>query len=95
MPKDHLALLRSESSASVENFIRNKTEIDLKDPLHQEDAPKSIDVRLNQQNRSESWLEQYTSMDRKNVTKIPTGLSMTSRMTFFHDRILGPECKLY
>lgn len=94
MPNDHMDILRSESADSISQFVRNKTELDLRDPLHVEAAPKSFNLLTGQEDREPSW---YTKLKPKALAsapptpKIHSGLSMTSRMSYFSDRILNPE----
>jgi acetyl esterase/lipase len=89
-PNAHLDLLKSESTDSIAEIVRNKTELDLQNPFKTKDAPKSIDVITGEEDRSSSWYNKYTPKSQD--TTIHTGLSMTSRFSFFSDRILNPEC---
>ena len=96
MSKEDMNILRTKSTISVEEIVRRKTRIDLQNPLHQDDAPKAVDILKNTEDRSTSFFARYARKElQQKSPKIHSGLSMTSRMTYFSDRILHPECKFY
>jgi acetyl esterase/lipase len=89
MPNDQMDLLKSESTASLSDYVRNKTEVDLSDPLHVNESPKAFNMLTDEVDRSTSM---FSGLRRKvERPKIHSGLSMTSRMSYFSDRILNPE----
>ena len=92
MSPEDMDILRAKSTVSVEEIVRKKTIIDLQNPLQQEDAPKAVDILKNTEDRSSSFFARYARGQLNVKTpKIHSGLSMTSRMTYFSDRILHPE----
>jgi hypothetical protein len=80
-------------------IVKSKTDIRLSEPLKGTDAPRKVNVESGTIDETPAWYKKYTSPVlaefREDGPLIHSNLSMTSRMTFFHDRILGPESKWY
>lgn len=67
------------------------------------ESPREIYVLKDEVDRSDSWYvrlmnlflqekrRRHSFSERNPANEIPTELSMTSRMSFFNDRILQPE----
>ncbi|KAJ2999234.1 hypothetical protein HDV02_003328 [Globomyces sp. JEL0801] len=103
MSDDHLDLLRSESTVEMDTFIRTKTELNMRDPLRTNEAPKAVNILTDQvdSNISRSYRLDSPSWFNKlkpkildsppEAPKIRSGLSQSSRMSFFNDRIIRPE----
>ncbi len=85
MKDDQLSLLQKEER----NFARTKTEIDLRAPLENDEAPRAINILTDQVDMSKSWISQKFS--KPIPVKTTTTLCQTSRMSFFGDRIIRPE----
>ena len=99
MPGNQINMLKTEShpSHALSELIRSKTMVTKNAPLKTIEAPRSIDVMSNSVDRRQSWYYKYQPKAfAPAVTgpEIPTALSMTSRMSFFTDRIIQPERKL-
>lgn len=83
----------------VLRVVKSKTDIRLSEPLKSRDAPRTVDVVSGAVDETPSWYKKYTALDGggggggKGI--IHSNLSMTSRMTFFNDRILGPESMFF
>jgi acetyl esterase/lipase len=96
---DNLNLMREKSYLQLDDFVKSKTKLRPTTPLATEESPKSINVLTDEQDRRPSHFWQYLP---KFLTKfrhkasheaiINSCLSMTSRMTYFEDRIISPEC---
>jgi hypothetical protein len=97
MPSSQMGLLRAESIKSVPSILQSKqyaTESPLSAAIP--DAPRRIDVLSDKVDRSKSWYQfgflGKKKKDTKKTQKAPSSLSMTSRMIYFNDPILAPEC---
>ncbi|KAI9202007.1 Alpha/Beta hydrolase protein [Polychytrium aggregatum] len=95
MPQEQLGLIRAESkmSLSMQSLVQAKETMDAFSPLAVPPAPKRIDVFSNkvQQSRTSLWRSLWRSQPRKQHAMVPKSLSMTSRMSYFTDRLLAPE----
>ncbi|KAL5032199.1 hypothetical protein RTP6_000341 [Batrachochytrium dendrobatidis] len=94
IPPRQLNLLRAESSTSLAPLIDSKLHIRKLAPLETSEAPRAIDVFNNQADRSLSWyhkLRPQIFAHKSTGPYIPSALSMTSRMSYFSDRIITPE----
>lgn len=71
---------------------RSKTELDVRDPLYTSDAPRRIDMDKEEVeiDEEEGWYHKFRGRTHHTIH---SGLSMTSRMSFFSDRIIHPESK--
>lgn len=79
MPEEHMKLIKGK-------MLKDKTELSMGYPLATTEAPRRIDVREDAGDESDTWFgPEDTSI------KIHSGLSMTSRMSYFSDRIIQPE----
>ena len=75
-------------------IVKSKTDIRLSEPLKSSDAPRTFNVESGIVDESPSWYKIYgTGHQKEEGSLIHSSLSMTSRMSFFNDRILGPESK--
>jgi acetyl esterase/lipase len=90
MRQDQLELLRSDSTASMGDYVRNKTDLDLRDPLHIAESPRAINMLTDEIDHRDSRFF-IRKKSKIQAPKIHSGLSMTSRMSYFSDRILNPE----
>lgn len=94
MPKHHVNLIRAESTKSLSTLITAK-QITTDSPLAVPEAPRWIDVLRNKVDRSKSWYQALDLRRRSGSVKkresMSSSLSMTSRMSYFNDRILTPE----
>ncbi|KAJ3319377.1 hypothetical protein HDU76_000572 [Blyttiomyces sp. JEL0837] len=96
MPNKDRALLRAESShtLAMQNIIDAHEKIKVNAPFAHAPAPRSIDIVHNTADRKESWYRVFSgrwSGKMEAGPTIPSALSMTSRMSYFTDRILAPE----
>ncbi|KAJ3300190.1 hypothetical protein HK104_003418 [Borealophlyctis nickersoniae] len=93
MPQEQLSLIRAEShkSLSMAHLIDSKSTIKKLSPLTQPEAPRRIDVLKGEADRSKSWYHWFRSQPPPAGPSIPSSLSMTSRMSYFTDRIIAPE----
>ncbi|KAJ3041481.1 hypothetical protein HDV00_009277 [Rhizophlyctis rosea] len=93
MPSEQLNLIRAEShkSLSIANFVDAKQHIKKLSPLAQSEAPRKINVLSDTADRSKSWYHMFRSQPPPAGPTIPSNLSMTSRMSYFTDRIIQPE----
>ncbi|KAH9252713.1 hypothetical protein BSLG_008750 [Batrachochytrium salamandrivorans] len=94
MTPSELNLVRAESSTSLLPMIDKKLHMRKFAPLEIADAPRAINVLTNRVDRSTSWYHKFLPkmfVHRSAGPSIPSGLSMTSRMSFFSDRIIAPE----
>ncbi|KAI9017423.1 Alpha/Beta hydrolase protein [Gaertneriomyces semiglobifer] len=101
MPSDSLKLMRAEShhNLSLKSFTESKSSMRKNSPLTPQEAPRKIDVLHDKVDRRESWYHRYNPFrkssemkrQQRNGPSIPSHLSMTSRMSYFTDRILAPE----
>ncbi|KAJ3187889.1 hypothetical protein HDU85_006282 [Gaertneriomyces sp. JEL0708] len=101
MPSDSLKLMRAEShhNLSLKSFTESKASMRKNSPLTPQEAPRKIDVLHDKVDRRESWYHRYNPFrkssemkrQQRNGPSIPSHLSMTSRMSYFTDRILAPE----
>lgn len=98
MPTEHMEMLEQDTTHSgVLRVVKSKTDIRLTEPLKPRDAPRTLDVESGVVDDSPSWYKKYTGVvssetdTSSSSAVIHSNLSMTSRMTFFNDRILGPE----
>ena len=104
LPNRDRALLRAESKASMamQNIVDSHERLKPSAPFSMVPAaPRSIDVQRNTAEYKESWYRRWwESMWSKGIQVgdervIRSSLSMTSRMCYFTDRILAPECKFF
>ncbi|KAJ3271564.1 hypothetical protein HDV01_006526 [Terramyces sp. JEL0728] len=93
MPSEQMELIRIESAQSVGKYVRTKTELDMTAPLQVDEAPRAVNLLTDEVDSTPSWYTKYTpkALIAKKATKIHSGLSMTSRMSYFSDRIIKPE----
>ena len=93
MPKSQIEMLRNESMKSLHSLIDTKLRLRQNAPLETDAAPRSIDVLNDKVDRSESWYHKLKPkiFQQDKETYIPSALSMTSRMSYFNDRIIQPE----
>ncbi|KAJ1547749.1 hypothetical protein HK096_000316, partial [Nowakowskiella sp. JEL0078] len=91
MPSNELNLIRAESSKSLRTLIDAKSKLNLDSPLAHTEAPRSINVLTDKVDRSRSWYKFWESKIPKVKPSIPTSLSMTSRMSYFTDKLIAPE----
>ncbi|KAJ3122742.1 hypothetical protein HK098_002501 [Nowakowskiella sp. JEL0407] len=91
MPSRELNLIRAESTKSLRTLIDAKSKLYLDEPLAQSEAPRSIDILTDKVDRSRSWYKFWESKVPKPKQSIPSALSMTSRMSYFTDKLISPE----
>ncbi|KAJ3152576.1 hypothetical protein HDU89_001269 [Geranomyces variabilis] len=97
MPSEQLKLMRAEShkNLALKSLANAKSSMKKNSPLTPQDAPRKIDVLNDVSDHSKSWysfIKPKTSRsERVQGPSIPTNLSMTSRMSYFTDRIISPE----
>lgn len=98
MPSEQLKLMRAEShhNLSLKSLSDAKHNIKKNDPLAVQEAPRRINVFSDEADRSKSW---YSFLKPKPAQtagpSIPSSLSMTSRMSYFTDRIISPESRFF
>jgi len=96
MPPNQLGLIRAESVKSLESLIEAKQHLKRPSPLTMPPAPRRT---TNLKNNSKRWYDQIWPFKRKDENLLSPGkslanaLSMTSRMSYFTDRITPPESK--
>jgi hypothetical protein len=78
--------------------IRSRSKVSLVSPLAVPAAPREIYLLKNEVDRSDSWYIRllkpfYQVTKKEDGMVVPTELSMTSRMSYFNDRIIQPEGK--
>lgn len=98
MKPSYLNLLRTQSHVKMtDGFLKSKTILRKFTPLAIDEAPRAIDVLTNQIDTRESILDRFRPkiFDEHVGPYIHSYLSMTSRMHYFGDRVLPPECMLY
>ncbi|KAI8808437.1 Alpha/Beta hydrolase protein [Cladochytrium replicatum] len=92
MPPHELEVIRTDSIKTLANLIDTKSTLrSLDAPLTLPDAPRSIDVLTDKVDRSRSWYKFWEPRVPKPKAAIPTALSMTSRFSYFTDRLISPE----
>ncbi|KAJ3145963.1 hypothetical protein HDU86_000587 [Geranomyces michiganensis] len=97
MPSEQLKLMRAEShkNLALKGLANAKSSIKKNSPLTPQEAPRRIDVLNDVSDHSKSWysfIKPKTSRsERVQGPSIPTSLSMTSRMSYFTDRVISPE----
>nr|KAJ3422516.1 hypothetical protein HK105_007733 [Polyrhizophydium stewartii] len=82
------------SHTSVSSLIDKKLHIRKLAPLETSEAPRAIDVIHGRSDRSKSWYHKLRPkmFEHKSTGPyIPSALSMTSRMSYFSDRVITPE----
>jgi hypothetical protein len=91
---NELHILRDASSSDL-SAVQSRSKVSLLSPLSVPEAPREINLLKGQVDRSDSWylyLIKFFYCKKKDEPKdIPAELSMTSRMSFFNDRIIQPE----
>lgn len=83
----HNDLQMMEMDKRLDRVVQSKVELNKFDPLQIPDAPRSMNVERDSIDDSPSWF----SRKENGESRIHSGLSMTSRMSYFGDRILNPE----
>ncbi|TPX58461.1 hypothetical protein PhCBS80983_g03144 [Powellomyces hirtus] len=97
MPSEQLKLMRAEShkNLALKNLTNSKSTMKKNSPLTPQDAPRKIDVLNDQSDHSKSWYSfmkpKRNGPERIQGPSIPSSLSMTSRMSYFTDRVISPE----
>ncbi|KAJ3412397.1 hypothetical protein HDV05_000817 [Chytridiales sp. JEL 0842] len=95
MPQQHLGVLRTESthSMSFSNILETRQNIKLNEPLAVRPAPRRYDVINEKADWSVSWYRKFLLpwFKSKPAPEIHSSLSMTSRMSYFNDRMIPPE----
>ncbi|KAJ3110320.1 hypothetical protein HDU96_006726 [Phlyctochytrium bullatum] len=93
MPQEKMRLFRAESKKdmSMTNLMELHGSTHTKSPLAVPPAPRKIDVLKNEVDRRESWYRLFSTHTDDPGPAIPTSLSMTSRMSYFTDRVIAPE----
>ncbi|KND00948.1 uncharacterized protein SPPG_04049 [Spizellomyces punctatus DAOM BR117] len=94
MPSEQLKLMRAEShkNLSLKSLSESKHNIKKNSPLTPQEAPRKIDVLKDEVDRSKSWYHIFKPRpSHPPGPSIPSSLSMTSRMSYFTDRIITPE----
>ncbi|KAJ3350641.1 hypothetical protein HDU91_006220 [Kappamyces sp. JEL0680] len=93
MSEDAMEMLELEEpgNTSLRRVVRSKTELKLSDPLAMYDAPRRVDVMTEKVEESSALWYKSNSLEQEPQGRIHTGLSMTSRMSYFSDRILRPD----
>ncbi|KAJ3107476.1 hypothetical protein HDU97_004072 [Phlyctochytrium planicorne] len=93
MPRDQMRLFRAESKKdmSMVSLIELHSSTHAKAPLAVPAAPRSINVLKNEVDRRESWYRIFSTHTDDPGPPIPSALSMTSRMSYFTDRLISPE----
>jgi hypothetical protein len=95
MPNQHMNVLRTESthSLSFTNILEMRANIKPTAPLAVRPAPRNIDVVHDKADWSLSWYRRWFEGWFKSppAPEIHSTLSMTSRMSYFSDRLIAPE----
>lgn len=96
MKPAHLEYMRTESHVDLsQSFLKSKVLKPLS-PLAVETAPRAIDVLTDAVDVRDSVFDRFKPKKFMNLdSKVPyihSYLSMTSRLTYFADRVLPPEC---
>ncbi|KAJ3192614.1 hypothetical protein HK101_006227 [Irineochytrium annulatum] len=93
MPPAQRSLFRAESKKdmSMTGLVELHTSMHAKSPLAVPPAPRGINVLKNEVDRRGSWYRIFSSKNADPGPAIPSSLSMTSRMSYFTDRVLAPE----
>ncbi|KAJ3214968.1 hypothetical protein HDU67_000985 [Dinochytrium kinnereticum] len=93
MPPEQMRLFRAESKKdmSMTNLIELHSSTHTKSPLAVPPAPRAINVLKNEVDRRESWYRIFSTHSDDPGPAIPSSLSITSRMSYFADRLLSPE----
>jgi hypothetical protein len=90
-------ILRTEShNSSMVNLINAKENFKPSAPFVLPSAPKSIDVKNDKTDFSENWYRSVFSGSglfraRETEPSVHSALSMSSRFSYFQDRVLAPE----
>ncbi|TPX35527.1 hypothetical protein SmJEL517_g02130 [Synchytrium microbalum] len=91
MQPDQLRMIRAESSKSLVDLASAKNHLARESPLAVPSAPRKIDILTDKVDRTPSWYRWKADDEPKKGIHIPSALSMTSRMSYFTDRIIAPE----
>lgn len=90
MPTNHMNLIRAESVKSLPNLLKRTSPIEKGSPLSLPEAPKKIDIssHISGDKKSCSF---WSAKEAEIQIHLPSSLSMTSRMSYFADRLISPE----
>lgn len=94
MSPNQVNLIKSQSrgSISVKSIVNLKQYMHPDAPLSLPEAPRKIDVFTDEVDTSKSWYHAFRSnLKYYESPTIRSSLAMTSRVTFFADRIINPE----
>ncbi|TPX52156.1 hypothetical protein SeMB42_g01623 [Synchytrium endobioticum] len=91
MQPDQLRMIRAESSKSLVDLAEAKNHLSRMSPLAVPNAPRKIDILTDKVDHTPSWYRWRPDDEPKKGIQIPSSLSMTSRMSYFTDRVIAPE----
>ncbi len=92
MPGKQMGLLRAESDKNLSRLYNARASYDAMSPLAVSESPEKFNVFKGEE-VDESWYAYYERLFLRKSRRVtvPSSLSMSSRMSYFTDRIISPE----